>query len=450
LWLDEAVIFNISQGSFLEIILENAKRNSAPPSYPLLVHLIAGSGQSEAALRSLSALAGIASIPVMYWLARQFLSRWASLFAALVVAISVQQVVYAQQLREYSLAFLLSALTIGFFVRFFRNPAGWNWLFFGLASSAGIALQYGLGLLALALALVFVIEWFLVSQVRTRQMMIKFCLAQALALATAIGVFLSSLRGQMRLGFGSTSASNYLFAAYGDGSLASLYTLVTKNTSELLGFAFLPGLFVFLFLVGLWLLFVKKVHLMLALTLIPGAITILAAWLRYYPYHGGRQDIFLTPMIYLVAAQGMDYLLEIDRRRIIPGLITIVLLWTGVNAVLIYQKFPGIEDLRPIASTITKQAQPGDRVYIYFGARDAANYYLKGLDLPRVEGIYSRDEPQGYLPQIDEIMAEPGRLWLVFSHCFGGECDLIRDHVARQRLVEPMHSGNDAYLYLVH
>src|SRR5687767_10700597 len=57
LWYDEAVIYHLVQGGWWEIIVRNSTDNSAPPLYPLLLGLVTGEGASEAALRSLSAVA---------------------------------------------------------------------------------------------------------------------------------------------------------------------------------------------------------------------------------------------------------------------------------------------------------------------------------------------------------------------------------------------------------
>ena len=73
LWLDEAVIYWISNRPIADVVAENATRNSAPPLYPLLIKLITLIGNSEGVLRSVSLLAGVLSIPAIYFLSRKVL-----------------------------------------------------------------------------------------------------------------------------------------------------------------------------------------------------------------------------------------------------------------------------------------------------------------------------------------------------------------------------------------
>src|SRR5579862_6147360 len=73
LWLDEAVLYWISRGDWASIIAQNASQNSAPLTFALLLHAVScWWGESESALRLISCVAGIASIPALYFLGRQF------------------------------------------------------------------------------------------------------------------------------------------------------------------------------------------------------------------------------------------------------------------------------------------------------------------------------------------------------------------------------------------
>ena len=82
------------------------KLEASPPLYFLLSWgWTRVFGVSEAGLRSLSALAGVAIVPVVYATGRTLLSRRAGLIAAALVAFSPALIWYSQEARPYSLDF---------------------------------------------------------------------------------------------------------------------------------------------------------------------------------------------------------------------------------------------------------------------------------------------------------------------------------------------------------
>ncbi|HET9162600.1 MAG TPA: glycosyltransferase family 39 protein [Solirubrobacterales bacterium] len=91
---------------------------SAPPLYYALAWLwtqVTGTG--EFGLRSLSAAAGVATVPVAYLLGAQLRGRRAGLLAAALVAVNPMLLWYSQEARDYSLLVLLTALAALYFVR---------------------------------------------------------------------------------------------------------------------------------------------------------------------------------------------------------------------------------------------------------------------------------------------------------------------------------------------
>jgi 4-amino-4-deoxy-L-arabinose transferase-like glycosyltransferase len=89
------------------------------------VHL----GQSETFLRFPAALFGIASIPVIYVVARKLLGDEAALASAAILAFSPTHVYYSQEARSYTMAILLVLLSSWFFVRAVQQnrESDWAW-----------------------------------------------------------------------------------------------------------------------------------------------------------------------------------------------------------------------------------------------------------------------------------------------------------------------------------
>ena len=118
LWLDEGATVALARASWQHFawVWWHGEANLQTIYFLLMrgwIHL----GSSEAWLRSPSALFGIASIPLMYVVARKFTGRHPSLAAAALLAFSPTHVFYSQEARSYTLAILLVLLSTYFFVR---------------------------------------------------------------------------------------------------------------------------------------------------------------------------------------------------------------------------------------------------------------------------------------------------------------------------------------------
>jgi len=116
--------------------------------------------ETEFALRFIPWLAGVASIPVVYFLARQFTGKIPAYVSAGLVALAPTQVRYSQELREYSLAFLLAALMILFFTRYLRENKIKDLIPMTVLMVIAVFTQYGLALLIIALNIIFLIQLF--------------------------------------------------------------------------------------------------------------------------------------------------------------------------------------------------------------------------------------------------------------------------------------------------
>jgi mannosyltransferase len=126
------------------------KSESTPPLYYLLAWLWSRPlGTGEVGLRSLSALAGSASIVVVYLGAVALpLPRRAGLIAAAIVAVSPVMIWFSQDARAYALAFLLAALSFLFFARARRGGVR-DLVWWSLFSALAIATHYFAGFLVL-------------------------------------------------------------------------------------------------------------------------------------------------------------------------------------------------------------------------------------------------------------------------------------------------------------
>ncbi|MEP7292979.1 MAG: glycosyltransferase family 39 protein [Chloroflexota bacterium] len=446
LWLDEAQLYSITTGSLFEVLAKNGVRNSAPFLFPVLVSFVSHFRDSENALRLISCAAGIAAVPAMYMLATRFVSKYAACFAALLAALSTAQITYSQQVREYALTFLFAVLILIGFSSFLARPNWRNTLTLALLLVLGILTQYGITLLTAALNLVFLLY---LLKFRNRHALFKWVVVQSFALVAVSLVVVVSLRTQwVPQGF---AAESYLQSAYWDRTLPGFYTLAVTHTADIFNFAFEGALALFLCVLGvLTVLVERRKRLFLALFVTMFGITFAASLVRFYPYQGARHTIFLTPVVYLAIAFGFDTFVK-NRQRLAAVALVAVLVFTQLPSVFAYLNNPGGENIRPLVDTLRESLQPGDRIYVYYYSTPAFSYYWRKQDTPSITSVISQTDPQAYYAQVDELTAQPGRIWMLFSHCvFQAECHLIATHASTRRPLELVDSDVDALLYLLH
>jgi mannosyltransferase len=96
--------------------------------YYVLLRIWLHFGKSESFIRSLSVVLAVATLPAIYWLARQLYDRRVALIASALFSFNAYSVRYAQEARSYTLFLLLATLSSGFLIAFLREPVRRNWL----------------------------------------------------------------------------------------------------------------------------------------------------------------------------------------------------------------------------------------------------------------------------------------------------------------------------------
>ncbi len=110
IWLDEAFSIWVADLSLPELLRFVAGVDHHPPLYYVLLHGgQAALGDSALAARSLSAMLGVATVPLLYAAGRRLTDRLTALMAALLLAASPFHVRYGQEARMYALMTLLAA-----------------------------------------------------------------------------------------------------------------------------------------------------------------------------------------------------------------------------------------------------------------------------------------------------------------------------------------------------
>ena len=133
----------VLRGSLWHAVEKVGASESAPPLYYLLAWLWTQVfGTAEVGLRSLSAVAGIAVVPVAFLLGAELNGRRTGIAAAALVAVNPMLVWYSQEARCYSLLVLLTSIALLFFLRALRSESGRDLAWWALASALALATHY--------------------------------------------------------------------------------------------------------------------------------------------------------------------------------------------------------------------------------------------------------------------------------------------------------------------
>jgi mannosyltransferase len=120
LWSDEAATLRYAEMPQAWLWYESF--DTSPPLYYSLQRIWLGFGKSEVALRSLPAVIGTATIPLIYMLGRALAGPCTGLASALLLATSALHVQFSQEARTYTLLMAAATLAVWGLVRLLDDP----------------------------------------------------------------------------------------------------------------------------------------------------------------------------------------------------------------------------------------------------------------------------------------------------------------------------------------
>jgi mannosyltransferase len=244
-WFDEAVTVRLLKGSFGHMLSSIGGSESTPPLYYVLAWPWARIfGAGEVGLRSLSALAGTAFVPVAYAAGAQLASRRVAAVIAALAAVNPLLIWYSQEARSYALLALLAGLSFVLFARLLREPRDRTLALWTLVSALALATHYFAAFVIAPEAL-----W-LLAHARDRR---RPALAIAMLLAVG-GALLPLLMRQRRLD--STSFITQTSLARRIAQVAKQFMVGYSSPGEtaavVLGFCLVA--------IGLWLAYARSVE----------------------------------------------------------------------------------------------------------------------------------------------------------------------------------------------
>lgn len=142
LWLDEASTLTFARQSLIGIWESTAAGEFNPPLFYWMEHGMLVFGESEFVLRFLPALLGVLTIPVVYYIGKEFQDRDVGLIAAALLAFSPFHIFYSQEARAYAPMLFFFSLALLSYMRASRSDTIRSWILFGVFSAVAFWMHF--------------------------------------------------------------------------------------------------------------------------------------------------------------------------------------------------------------------------------------------------------------------------------------------------------------------
>lgn len=431
LWLDEAAIArNILDRGYRELLEPLDFAQIAPKAFLLTEKLaVELFGPTEPALRLFPFVTSLAALPLFYRLARRVLPERGAMLALGLFAVLSRPIHYGAEAKQYGSDIFFAIVLLLLALPVLRGKPG-----------AGHALRLGaVGAVAVWFSqpAVFILAGVTLSAaiaVYRRRIRIGWPVAVMLGAWVASGVpaiwmTMHSLRGLDNDYMRSFWMEGFWPAPTSLAALAWPFVTLYGLFEDPLGMP-VAAVGIVLFALG-WHVIARGGATELTLLLSPFAFAFLASVLHLFPVAtttagfnkiaagNGRVLLFLLPALVLVVASGLYYLVWAPTRlarHVGRGLAVLVF---GAPVYYDIAELPHTpHDLREVIQVIVRDHQPGDRLYVYYGARQAYEFYRPGFpfaDEKVTLGNCMRPHWREYLREIDELRGR-SRMWLLIAH----------------------------------
>lgn len=458
LWWDEGYSVYFATEPFPRMLWLTAHDIHPPLYYALLkVWYLPFGAPSPVALRLLSVVLGAASVPALYWMARQYYadSVRTAWIAAILLAVSPMHLFYSQEVRMYALATLLAILSSGFLWRALREriAGGRLWLPLALYSAASLALLYTLyyGALLLLAQAVWVI-W-LYWRNRTMAHMGKLLRDFAIAWMAILALYLPwllyalpKLIPYIQQKVASDQDVALLPLEYVTRHLNAFLAGHVQNDAGLERWAALLGVVAIAFLTLALVLTTRKFRGALrdvrtsneaaleptqALALFV-AIPFFAAFLvnlvnPFFPEGGERLLLFVLPLALTLVAHGID--LVVWRLGILGWAPAALLVAAAIVGIYLFYSTPRHvqEDYRPLLADIAHAGRDTDTIFTTFPWQVGYWRAYKPTDIEGPDTFLMSPFAIEYSPQLIldlQWMLAEGTLWFPEPLAFGSDLPL--------------------------
>lgn len=375
-------------------------------------------GPNEWALRAVSLISGVAALLLFALLARRLLDEWPAALAIAILAFAPPLIYYSNELKQYSLDVLVAVLALALFF-YLRRPLTAARVATGaVAGTVFIWLSHPALFMLAAVGLVAFVEAARRGDRRSLWLLVIIGLVWGGSVAGLSLLSLTSLTSEAALldfwstGFVPAPLPLVEFARWWWFKLNDLttFTLQLSAVALVAAAAAIPSL-------------ARRDRGLLAVLLLPIGLTFVAAALRLYPF-ADRLLLFTTPLVALLVAEGTANLY----RRLRPigrlpayALVVVLLASPLLQAADLLRAPQYKEELRPVLARLADKWEEGDRLVVYYGSYLPFEYYRTRFGFADEDIVVlerSREDWLPYFRAMDALVAEGGRVWLLFSHVY--------------------------------
>lgn len=419
LWVDEAMSIAISRTEWRDFIHVTTRSELNMSFYHVLLHLWLRAGSSEAWIRGLSAAFSLVTLPMIYVMGKQLISRQAATLAASLIAIHAIHIQYAQEARSYSLFVLLVAVSWWLFLRCTLRPGLWNLVFYTIANIL-LAYTHFYGLLTIPSQIIALL---IIRPPRGWRCAVAIFIS--LLCSSPIAVFLATR---------NVGQANWIYERPGINLPDILYALSGSFYEANRAWAdVLAGIYGVSIVGGCAIWWRRSrpnqvsVVVIMAGFFVPLGLALAGALVK--PLFLPRYLLVCLPPFVLLATFGLSQFPMSLRTCMFA--ITLV---TSICADGYYFSNLEKEEWRSVCQSLIKQARPSDTIILYAPmARWPVEYYAKRMGRPELlsmiayprwnasfemngEYAYSRHFPLPDVALAERVAARNQRVWLILSH----------------------------------
>lgn len=408
MWLDEIVTLATSRGSLLDVLTVYISSNNHLLNTVLVKASTGLFGDSSWAVRLPAALFGIATVPVIYLFSRGGLSRWQSVFTALVLVVSYHHIFFSQNARGYAGYLLFSMVSTLALVKGMQRDRPAMWALFVASTVLNFASILNAAFVSAGHVLISVIALFVIRSQGGSPAPLFRRLFAVFAISGLLVIQLYSVVIPQALAYvGDTyEVKSTGFEAF------SLEFLVEMARGVSAGFG--PGVFLgalpFLVIAGVGFFVVFRRNWVLALGLaLPGALTatfLLLKGLTFSP----RFFLLWLPLAILSAVAGLHETARFAAARFrkserfgvaLTGLLVVLVSVASASSLPYYYRVPKQNYADPI-ELIESKRTPEQIVIVVYTAEEGVRYYSQNFGVKEnVEYFYVRS-----LDRLNEVLSE--------------------------------------------
>jgi uncharacterized membrane protein len=379
LWLDEASTNTFAVMSIPGIWQATMGGEFNPPLFYWIEHCMLVFGNNEFVLRFVPAIFGVLTIPLVYYVGKEFMDRNVGIIAAAAAAFSPFLIFYSQEARAYSMMFFFVAFSMVFYFRALKENGIKDWALFGLLS----ALAFWSHFYALVIIGALVL-YALVDQILKYAKDIKKIVPMVIGWAVFAIVCLPLILITIQL-FSSRTSTAPSFGVQGFG-------LIIATFQQIAGFSDIAMyLLLILFIIGIVQAFVldkKKGIFLVLLTILTFAISYLLSFkMPMVP----RYLIFFSIIFFIGIAVSYKSVLKIANTRwVVYGFMALFIVLSAPVLADYYSNFSK-DDWRGFSTQLQQATNPGDFVVVVPGyvSQPLDYYYSHAADQTVESGAYT-------------------------------------------------------------